>query len=149
MSSRKHGQAADKCHVPGSQPTHVNLEPPPATPPHHQHHTQSQRAHACPHTQCTCAPAPRPQVQEQLKPLVAHVNQKALDQFVNFTEQRDDLVRRKQVGLWVEGRACGRGVFVLFFFACVQPRRQAVVLGRSLAVWGKTGRWPCAVQSGL
>lgn len=69
-------------------------------------------------------PTPRPQVQEQLKPLVAHVNQKALDQFVNFTEQRDDLMRRKQVGLWVEGRACGRVFFCFFLRLCSQGARQ-------------------------
>ena len=44
-----------------------------------------------------CLPA-LPQVQEQLKPLMSSVNKQALDQYTNFTEQRDDVVRRKQVG---------------------------------------------------
>jgi structural maintenance of chromosome 3 (chondroitin sulfate proteoglycan 6) len=41
----------------------------------------------------------------------SHVNKKALDQFVNFTEQREQLDRRQQdveeSGVWV--RVCGHG----------------------------------------
>lgn len=37
------------------------------------------------------------QVSKELAPLMHNVNKNALDQYVNFTEQRDDLVRRKQV----------------------------------------------------
>lgn len=33
-----------------------------------------------------------------MQPFKTNINIKALDQYVNFTEQRDDLARRKQVG---------------------------------------------------
>ena len=65
-------------------------------------------------------PRPAPpclQVGEQLKPLQGSINTKALDQYLNFTEQRDDLVRRKQVrarlrgpGAAAHGAAQGRTV---------------------------------------
>ena len=38
----------------------------------------------------------RPQVNAELKKF-GHINKKALDQYVNFTEQRDELQRRKEV----------------------------------------------------
>ena len=81
------------CHAPPS-----SRSPPAPTP-------------ALPHTH-----NPHYQVNGDLKKF-GHINRKALDQYVNFTEQRDTLYRRKEVG--ARPGCCA---------ACaVQPRGQAAV----------------------
>ena len=48
------------------------------------------------HPSSPLLPAPCPQVNGELKKF-GHINRKALDQYMNFSEQRDQLYRRKQV----------------------------------------------------